>query len=291
MSLKYLGETFDLHTGGVDNIFPHHENEIAQSEAYTGKKFVITWMHCHHLIRDGEKMSKSRGNTLTVKDALAKTANPNALRYLLLSTHYRKQLNFTFEALRQAEAALDRIDEFAGTVKYGVFPEGETQAVGKLVKDAEKKFIAGLSDDLNISVAMTAVFGLIKGANTLISRGKIKTGDARKLAAFIDSVDQVLAVIEPKALADKPKSFKIEVEPGSIELKGSSAALALHEAEGLVITPEQEEKIKQRESARAKKDFALADQIRKELLDQGIILEDSKTGIRIKLAPPGKRPA
>ncbi len=288
MSIKYLGETFDLHTGGVDNIFPHHENEIAQSEGFTGKKFVNTWMHCHHLVRDGEKMSKSKGNTLTVREALDKTGNPEALRYLLLSTHYRKQLNFTFEALRQAEAALDRINEFAGTVTYGLFPEGETQAVGKLVKDAEKKFGAGLSDDLNISVAMTAVFGLIKNVNSLISRGKVKKGDAAKLASFIKTINQVLAVIKPRPLADKPKGFRTAVEPGSQVVEGPPAEL--QHAENIVLTPEQEEKIKARELARAAKNFALADEIRKELLDRGIMLEDTKTGYRIKLVPPRIQP-
>jgi cysteinyl-tRNA synthetase len=283
MSIKYLGETFDLHTGGVDNIFPHHENEIAQSEGFTGKKFVNTWMHCHHLVRDGEKMSKSKGNTLTVREALGKTDNPDALRYLLLSTHYRKQLNFTFEALRQAEAALDRINEFAGTVKYGLFPEGETQAVGKMVKDAEKKFGAGLCDDLNISVAMTAVFGLIKNVNSLISRGKVKKGDAAKLNAFIESVNCVLAVVKPRQKIQLAHEIKVE----------ETVAVSEHVRDevqpggGPDLPPEVRELVKAREKARAGKDFALADNIRKEIDALGFLVEDTKQGPRVV---PGKQP-
>jgi cysteinyl-tRNA synthetase len=284
MSLKYLGETFDLHCGGVDNIFPHHENEIAQSEAFTGKKFVNTWLHCHHLIRDGEKMAKSKGNTLTVRDALGKANNPRALRFLLLSTHYRKQLNFTFEALRQAESALDRIDEFAGKVKYDSFPDGETQAVGKLVRDAEKKFRAGLSDDLNISLALTAVFDLAKKANTLIAREKIKRKDAEKLAGFINDVNGVLAVVSPKR--------KISIEPGAFKVEGA------REGAELTLTPQQAvaeaelpaeilEKVKAREKARADKNYTLADQIRVEVDALGYLVEDTKDGPRVV---PKKRP-
>ncbi len=277
MSIKYLGETFDLHTGGVDNIFPHHENEIAQSEAFTGKKFVNTWMHCHHLIRDGEKMSKSLGNTLTVRDAVQKAGHPSALRYLLLTTHYRKQLNFTYEALRQAEAALDRINELAGSVRYGSFPEGETQAVGKMVKDAEKKFAAGLSDDLNISVAMTAVFGLVKNANTLIARGKLKKGDADKLNAFIESVDSVLAVVSPRQKIQVSQEVCPEEKAAAAAPAGAGAPPA-GEAE---LPAEIKEKIQARETARAAKDYPLADRLRKELEAAGFQVEDTKQGPRV----------
>lgn len=283
MSRKYLGDTFDIHTGGVDNIFPHHENEIAQSEAFTGRKFVNTWLHCHHLVRDGEKMSKSRGNTLTVRDVLARTENPAALRYLLLSTHYRKQLNFTFEGLRQAEAALERINVFAGAVKYGLYPDGESQSVGKLVRDAEKAFSAGLADDLNISVAMTAVFGLIKSVNTLISRGRLKKGDAAKLAAFIESIDRVLAVADPK------KHYRLEAEPGELKSEGPGAGPTHTPAAGETEVPAAvKEKLLAREAARASKNFARADELRREIEAMGYLVEDTKNGPRVA---PGKQPA
>jgi cysteinyl-tRNA synthetase len=293
MSAKYLGETFDIHTGGVDNIFPHHENEIAQSEALTGKKFVNYWLHCHHLIRDGEKMSKSRGNTITVREVLEKKNNPRALRLLLLSTHYRKQLNFTFEAFTQAETALARIDEFAGKVKYDRFPEGETQAAGQILKEAEKKFRAGLSDDLNISVSLTALFNLIKGINTLIAREKLKKTDAQRISSFLAAIDTVLALITPTLkihvgdqIAPTDKAG-VEVQPGGIGGAGQPRAKAGDKPETQGLPESIREKIGARERARAEKDYQLADRIRRELLDLGFLIEDSKDGPRIvKIGQP-----
>jgi cysteinyl-tRNA synthetase len=276
MSAKYLGETFDIHTGGVDNIFPHHENEIAQSEALTGKKFVNYWLHCCHLIRDGEKMSKSRGNTITIREVLQKKNSPRALRFLLLTTHYRKQLNFTFEAFDQAATALDRIDEFAGKMKYHEFPEGETQAAVQILKEAGKKFRAGLSDDLNISVAITAAFDLIKKVNTLIVQEKLKQSDAQGISSFLTAIDTVLGVITPR------KSVTLKVEPISFETDVLKPKISPGtEAELVPVTREQEEKIILREKARAEKDFALADRIRRELHDEGILIEDTKDGPRV----------
>jgi cysteinyl-tRNA synthetase len=306
MSSKYLGETFDIHCGGVDNIFPHHENEIAQSEASSGKKFVNYWLHCHHLIRDGEKMSKSRGNTINIPDILRIKNNPAALRLLLLSTHYRKTLNLTFEALDQAETALARINEFAGEVKYGVYPEGETPQVAQFLSEAGQRFRAGLSDDLNISKAMTALFNLIKKVNILISKGKIKKGDAVKLDAFIESLNAVLAVIKPTrksalevqgagktAGSDKQPQEEVSSPPLKINAKEEvpvSAGEPRIEIEP-TLSAEQLEKIRRRQKARAEKDFALADEIRRELLGQGILLEDTKEGVRWKAVPIPKKPA
>ncbi len=285
MSSKYLGETFDLHCGGVDNIFPHHENEIAQSEAFTGKTFVNYWLHCHHLIRDGEKMSKSRGNTITIPEILKVKNNPEALRFLLLSTHYRKTLNFTFEALDQAEAALNRINEFAGEVKYGRFPEGETQAAEKILKEAEKRFRDGLSDDLNISIAVTALFNLVKRTNGLISQGRLKKGDAAKLSLFLDSVDTVLGVIKPT------RKIRISDEVHADGIPQVPESPPAHEPKKeREATTQQIEKIQRREKARAEKNFALADELRRELLEEGIVLEDTKDGVRWKIVPVPKKP-
>lgn len=250
MSSKYLGETFDIHCGGVDNIFPHHENEIAQSEAYSGHPFVNYWLHCHHLIVNGEKMSKSKGNHFTLRDLRQKKADPLDIRFLLLSTHYRKVLNFTFEALDQAKASVQRIKDFLYELESRSFPAGDSPSITKLIQETQEKFIGGLSDDLNISVALTALFELIKKANILIMEEKIRAGDADALSAFVYRLDGVLAVLPAKQEASLPEEVV--------------------------------KKIERREEARRAKQYGLADQIRKELLQAGIALEDTKDGVRWK---------
>ena len=275
MSSKYLGQTFDIHCGGVDNIFPHHENEIAQSEAFSGTKFVNTWLHCHHLIVDGEKMSKSKGNQYTLDDLRQKNVDPLALRFLLLSTHYRKTLNFTFEALAQANASLQRISDFVYELENRTFPEGEGQSAARMIKAAEQKFTAGLSDDLNISVSMTALFDLIKKANILMSRGRLKKREAESLLTFIRSVNKVLAVLAPK-------------EGGILSilvLKSIAAGEKSGLPSDLFLEEKVLKKIAARQSARQEKNFQLADQIRRELQQEGILLEDTKDGVRWKSVP------
>jgi cysteinyl-tRNA synthetase len=251
MSSKYLGETFDIHCGGVDNIFPHHENEIAQSEAYSGKTFVKTWLHCRHLIVDGEKMSKSKGNFYTLRDLLKRNPDPSALRFLLLSTHYRKMFNFSFDALEQASASLQRIKDFLFELENRSFEEGENKRISKLINDMNKKFKKGLSDDLNISVALTAIFEMIRKVNTLIFQGKVYRTDAENLVSSIHSLDQVLAVL--------PEEKEME------------------------LPPEMMSRIEKREKARQENNYKLADEIRKELLQHGIVLEDTKDGVRWKI--------
>ena len=251
MSSKYLGETFDIHCGGVDNIFPHHENEIAQSEAYSGKTFVKTWLHCRHLIVDGEKMSKSKGNFYTLRDLLKRNLDTSALRFLLFSTHYRKMLNFTFDALEQASASLQRIKDFLYELENRSFEEGENKRISKLISDMNKKFKRGLSDDLNISVALTAIFEMIRKVNTLIFQGKVYRTDVENLVSSIHSLDQVLAVL--------PEEKKMSLPPDILS------------------------RIEKREKARQENNYKLADEIRKELLQQGIVLEDTKDGVRWKI--------
>jgi cysteinyl-tRNA synthetase len=251
MSSKYLGETFDIHCGGVDNIFPHHENEIAQSEAYFGHPFVNYWLHCHHLIVNGEKMSKSKGNYFTLRDLRQKQADPLDIRFLLLSTHYRKVLNFTFEALDQAKASVQRINDFLYELESRSFPSGDSPSITKLIQETQGKFTGGLGDDLNISVALTALFELIKKANILIKEERIKAGDAQALSAFVYHLDSVLGVLPTKPESSLPEEVV--------------------------------KKIQQREQARQAKQYRLADQIRKELLEAGVALEDTKDGVRWKV--------
>jgi cysteinyl-tRNA synthetase len=250
MSSKYLGETFDIHCGGTDNIFPHHENEIAQSEAYFGKKFVNYWMHCRHLIVDGEKMSKSKGNFYTMRDLLQKNVDPSVLRFLLILTHYRKMLNFTFEALDQASASLQRIKDFLYELNNHPFKEGESKTVSKIIKKAQKNFTDGLSDDLNISVALRALFDTIREVNSLIAEEKIFSQDAENLRKLIHSLDSVLAVLPE----DKEELLAADIM----------------------------QKIEERENARKEKNYERADGIRDELLEHGIVLEDTKDGVRWK---------
>ena len=252
MSAKYLGESFDIHCGGVDNIFPHHENEIAQSEAYTGKKFVRYWMHCQHLIRDGQKMSKSLGNTITVPDLVEKSgADPMAVRLLLLSTHYRKILNFTTEALDQSLSSLRRIHDFLYELQNRKFQEGENPEVSGTITDTLQSFTRGLSDDLNVSVALTALFELIREMNILMSQNKILAKDSEKLRAAVLQLNTVLGV--------------------------------LPEETGESISHEILAMIKDREKARLEKNYGLADRIREELSKQGVHLEDTKEGPRWKI--------
>ena len=251
MSSKYLGQTFDIHCGGVDNIFPHHENEIAQSEAYSGKKFVNYWLHCRHLIVEGEKMSKSKGNQYTLRELLKKKCDPLALRFLLLATHYRKMLNFTFEGLRQAEASLQRIKDFIYELENRKFKMEENKDIPTLIEKTRKKFIEGLSNDLNISVSLTALFEMIRRVNTLIAKEKLGTKNAKELISLTYSFDKVLAVLPQK----EEKTLSVEIE----------------------------EKIKIREKARAEKNYEQADKIRQELLELGVVLEDTKNGVRWKI--------
>jgi len=246
MSSKYLGETFDIHCGGVDNIFPHHENEIAQSEAASGRPFVNFWIHCHHLVVDGEKMAKSKRNQYTLKDLEKKGIDPAALRLLLLSTHYRKMLNFTFETCRQAQSSVQRIKDFLYELKNRPFKEGENVEVDKHIDTMTQRFTSGLCDDLNISVALTAFFEMIKRINVMISRDEICSRDSAKIISAVNNINTVLGVLKEENKDNLPSEIL--------------------------------EKIEARQKARTEKNFKLSDQIRDELYALGIFLEDTKDG-------------
>jgi cysteinyl-tRNA synthetase len=250
MSSKYLGPNFDIHCGGVDNIFPHHENEIAQSEAYSGKKFVNYWLHCRHLIVEGEKMSKSKGNFFTLRDLLRRNIDPMALRLLLLSTHYRKMLNFTFTALDQAEASLQRIKDFVFELKSHPFAEGRNKNISRLLEKTRQRFINSLSDDLNVSAAFSTFFEMIRKVNILISEEKVSKQDADEIISLVQFVDKILGVFPQEKEKELPAKIR--------------------------------KKIGERERARQDKNYELADRIRDELLKEGFILEDTKSGVRWK---------
>src|ERR1700720_1488647 len=258
MAMKYLGDTLDIHTGGIDLAFPHHENEIAQSEAATGKRFVRYWLHAEHLLVEGEKMSKSLGNFFTLRDLFGKGYKPSALRFALASVPYRKQLNFTFDGLRQAASSVDRLRNFADRLKQGKFAPGQHPGMSERIAKAAADFDAGLSDDLNTAQALAAAYDLVREANVAIDKGEFRQADVAAAQQFLATFDRVFAVLEDN---DAAKLSELGY--------GKESALTDADIEKLVAD---------RQAARKRRDFASSDRIRQELADHGIILEDSKDG-------------
>jgi cysteinyl-tRNA synthetase len=248
MSMKYLGETFDIHVGGEDLIFPHHENEIAQSQGATGHPFVRHWMHVKHLLIDDETMSKSKGNFFTIPDILERGHRPDAIRYLLAGSHYRKPLNFGFEGLHQAAAALERIHGLVERL-------GEAEAEGTegpavvACEDARKAFDAALADDLNTPEALAAVHGLVGEANALLAEGQLTRSGAEAVRSTIEAMDEVFGVLLPSAVEDR-------------------------------LSAEEQGLFDERQEARRQRDFARADEARARLEGLGVVLEDTPRGTR-----------
>lgn len=259
MAMKYLGETLDIHTGGVDLAFPHHENEIAQSEGATGKPFVRYWLHAEHLNVEGEKMSKSLGNFFTLRDLLARGYKPSTLRFLLASVPYRKQLTFSMDGLTQAAASVERLRNFAARLRTEKFPEGESTAMAARIARAKQEFDAGLEDDLNTAQALAAVFDLVRDANTAMDRGEFRAGDAPHALKLLEEFDRIFAVLVDD---DAQKMRALGYAPATEEISDA----------------EVEQLITARQAARQRRDFAVADQIRQQLADKGVILEDTKDG-------------
>jgi cysteinyl-tRNA synthetase len=250
MSMKYLGETFDLHVGGIDLVFPHHENEIAQSEGATNKQFVRYWFHFEHLKVEGETMSKSKGNYYTFRDLTAKGFTPAGVRYFLLSVPFRKQLNFTFDALRGAEKTVASLRDFRARLKEARTEPGREDAVSAATRKALDEFEAGMDDDLNTSVALAAIHDLTREINTALSRDALREENRQEVLAAIERFDSVLGVMG---------EFSTEM-----------------------LDEEIQKLIDERQEARHRRDFKRADEIRDELAERGIILEDTKDGVRWK---------
>src|SRR5690348_1039806 len=252
MAMKYLGDTLDIHTGGVDLTFPHHENEIAQAEGITGKQFVRFWLHAEHLSVDSQKMSKSLGNIYTLRDLKERGYAPEALRYLLASVPYRKKLNFTFDGLKAAATSIDRLRNYKLRLETAKFPDGTNPQLEARTGEAHKAFDEALDDDLNTAEALAAVFEYIRDTNSAMETGEFLAGNAIAALEFLRRFDSIFDVLEPST---------------------REGGLSDAEIDGLIA---------ERTAAKKARDFARADQIRAGLADQGVILEDTKEGVRWK---------
>jgi cysteinyl-tRNA synthetase len=254
MSMKYLGETFDLHAGGEDLIFPHHENEIAQSQCGTGRPFARHWLHVKHLLIDNETMSKSKGNFLTIPDLLERGATPEAIRYLLAGAHYRKPLNFGLEGLQQSAAALERIHGLVERLDEATAagPAGAAEEVARAGREA---FDAALADDLNTPEALAAVHGLVSRTNALVAEGSLTRAGAACVRAEITAMDAVFGVLLPGPAQDR-------------------------------LSPEEQLLFDERQEARRSRDFARSDAARARLEALGIVLEDTPKGTRWRRKQP-----
>jgi len=249
MSMKYLGEHFDIHGGGVDLIFPHHENEVAQSQCATGKPFVNYWIHCQHLVLDTQKMSKSLGNVFNLRDLLDEGYDPMVIRYLLISTHYRKLLKFSFDSLERSKQALKRITDFIFVLNGLKTTEGETNDIIDLIEENELRFRKNMDSDLNISGALGVFFDFIHNIN--LKKIKLKQNDIKAILAYVNRINSVIGVIKT--------------------------------TESEELDDEIIKKVQLREKARKEKNFTLADSLRDELKTMGVILIDTPEGVRWKL--------
>jgi cysteinyl-tRNA synthetase len=278
MSMEELGESFDLHAGGEDLIFPHHENEIAQSESLTGKTFAHFWFHPRFLLVEGEKMSKSLGNFYTLRDLVLRGFKPSSIRYLLASVPYRNQLNFTFDGLKQAAVSVERLRNFRLRLTSGAFPGGASDAMRALGKETLDRMRSALDDDLNTAQAQAAIFEMVRQANAAFDAGAIRKDDVAPLLATLDRFDEIFAVLNDD---DAPK-MKLVAEWATAEGREQDISSELREAlqSGQLSDSDIENKIAEMKTARTSRDFNRSDALRAELGEAGIVVEISKDGIR-----------
>ncbi|CAG1001615.1 MAG: cysteine--tRNA ligase [Candidatus Methanoperedens sp.] len=248
MSIKYLGAIIDIHTGGIDNIFPHHQNEIAQSEAATGQKFVRYWMHCEHLLVDNKKMSKSLGNIITLRDVMNRGYRPEALRYLFVFSHYRSRLNFTWESIEHASNILNRLNQFVERLKGYNSKSKSNEEITMLTSRHAQRFETEMDNDLNTPGAFASIFDMVGEVNAAIEKDDLSSESAKAVYELMLKFDAVLGIM-------------------TLKEKG-------------VLSGDIEALIEEREKARERKNFKRADEIRKRLEDMGIVLEDTKEGVR-----------
>ena len=272
MATKYLGESFDIHAGGTDLIFPHHENEIAQSEALSGKPFARYWLHCEHLLVEGQKMSKSTGNYFTLRDLLQQGHTAASIRYLLSSVPYRKQLNFTTAGLRQAAHSIERLENFRFRLSHASFPEGTNTAIEAKTAAFPGLLRKAMDDDLNTAQALAALFDLVRKVNRRIDVGAFRQGNVAGVLDCLSLWNEIFEVL-PKQTEDRPtQGFLAAGQDGARASQGNNS----------MGSAEIEAKMQERAAARRQRNFALADRIRDELSAAGILIEDTKAGMRWK---------
>jgi len=278
MSMQYLGESFDIHLGGEDLIFPHHENEIAQSEARTGKLFARYWVHSRFLLVEGEKMAKSAGNFFTVRDLVLMGHKPSSIRFLLMSVPYRKQLNFTFDGLKQAANSVERLRNFKLRLETDQLPDGANEKIGEIAARTCTEMTAALNDDLNTAQALGAIFDMVRDVNAAADAGEVRKGDIPPLLKALRQFDEIFAVMKDDDAAKvratvewaKSEGLADKISPETAEL-AKAAALSDADIEALVAEHSQ---------ARKSRDFARSDAIRAQLAEQGVVLENTKDGVR-----------
>jgi cysteinyl-tRNA synthetase len=278
MSMDELGESFDLHAGGEDLVFPHHENEIAQSESLTGKTFARFWFHVRFLLVEGEKMSKSLGNFYTLRDLVLKGHKPSSIRYLLSSVPYRNQLNFTFDGLKQAAISVDRLRNFRQRLTTGNFEAGSNVDMQTLAAETVDRMKAALEDDLNAAQAQAAIFEMVRKVNSALDAGQLKKNDTQPLLATLKKFDEVFAVVEDD---DGPKMKQVfDWAPSEGREKDISAELQEAVQSGKLSDADIESKVLEMEAARRGRNFKASDALRTELTAAGVLVENTKDGVR-----------
>jgi cysteinyl-tRNA synthetase len=278
MSMQELGESFDLHAGGEDLVFPHHENEIAQSESLTGKMFARFWFHVRFLLVEGEKMSKSLGNFYTLRDLVLKGHKPSSIRYLLCSVPYRHQLNFTFDGLKQAAVSVERLRNFRQRLSAEKFPPGSNPEMQTLASETIERMRASLDDDLNTAQAQAAIFEMVRGANAAFDGRGIKKDDVPVLLASLERFDEIFAVLKD----DDGLRMKQVFDWAPSEGREKDISTELREAveSGQLSNADIEKKLAEMEAARRGRDFKVSDGLRAELTAAGIVIENTKDGVR-----------
>jgi cysteinyl-tRNA synthetase len=278
MSMEELGPSFDLHAGGEDLIFPHHENEIAQSESLSGQQFARYWFHVRFLLVEGQKMSKSLGNFFTIRDLVLLGHKPSSIRWLLTQVPYRNQLNFTFDGLKSAASSVEKLRNFRFRLTSTQFPAGATRAMAQLAADAIAQIKSALDDDLNTAEAQAAIFDMLRKANTALDGAELRQDDVKPLLGALEKFDEIFAVLKDddqpkmKAILDwaRAEGREKEISPELLEMAGS-AQLADEQ-----VT----QKLSEMEAARKARNFKASDTLRAELTAAGIIVENTKEGVR-----------